>query len=48
VERLSRELPLPHLLVPSIDAPRIGPAESKILADALADAVGSLVPEGAA
>ncbi|HWD56427.1 MAG TPA: ArsA family ATPase [Acidimicrobiales bacterium] len=48
VERLSRELPLPHLLVPSIDAPRIGPAETKALADALAEAVGSLVPEGAA
>ena len=48
VERLRRELPLPHLLVPSIDAERIGPKESKTLADALAAAVGSLVPEGAA
>jgi anion-transporting ArsA/GET3 family ATPase len=47
VERLRRELPLPQLLVPSIDAPRIGPAETKALADALADAVASLVPEGA-
>ena len=48
VERLRRELPLPHLLVPSIDAERIGPAETKVLAEALAAAVGSLVPEGAA
>jgi anion-transporting ArsA/GET3 family ATPase len=48
VERLRRELPLPHLLVPSLDAERIGPDETKVLADALADAVGSLVAEGAA
>ncbi len=48
VQRLSRELPLPHLLVPSIDAPRIGLAETQVLADALAAAVTSLVPEGAA
>ena len=45
VERLGRELPLPHLLVPSLDADRIGPAETQTLADALADAVGALVPE---
>jgi hypothetical protein len=45
VDRLRRELPLPHLLVPSIDAPRIGRAETQVLADALAAAVGSLVPE---
>jgi anion-transporting ArsA/GET3 family ATPase len=48
VERLARELPLPHLLVPTIDAERIGPAETQALADALAEAVGSMVPEGAA
>jgi anion-transporting ArsA/GET3 family ATPase len=48
VERLARELPLPHLLVPTIDAERIGPAETQVLADALAEAVGSMVPEGAA
>jgi len=48
VERLRRELPLPHLLVPSIDAERIGLAETKTLASALAGAVTSLVPEGAA
>ncbi|HEY1650861.1 MAG TPA: ArsA family ATPase [Acidimicrobiales bacterium] len=48
VERLRRELPLPHLLVPSIDAERIGPGETQVLADALAAAVESLVPEGAA
>jgi anion-transporting ArsA/GET3 family ATPase len=48
VERLRRELPLPHLLVPSLDTERVGPDETKVLADALADAVGSLVPEGAA
>jgi anion-transporting ArsA/GET3 family ATPase len=48
VDRLRRELPLPHLLVPSIDAPRIGLAETQVLADALAAAVATLVPEGAA
>jgi anion-transporting ArsA/GET3 family ATPase len=48
VERLSRELPLPHLLVPAIDAPRIGETELKTLADALAEAVSALVPDGAA
>ena len=47
VERLGRELPLPHLLVPSLDADRIGPAETQTLADALAEAVGALVPERA-
>ena len=47
VERLGRELPLPHLLVPSLDADRIGPTETQVLADALAAAVGALVPEGA-
>ncbi len=47
VERLARELPLPHLLVPSLDADRIGPPETQVLADALASAVGALVPERA-
>jgi dsRNA-specific ribonuclease len=48
LERLRRELPLPHLLVPSVGEEQIGPAETQVLADALAAAVGSLVPEGAA
>ncbi len=47
VERLLRELPLPHLIVPVLDAPTIGPAETAVLAEALAGAVGLLVPEGA-
>jgi anion-transporting ArsA/GET3 family ATPase len=48
LERLRRELPLPHLLVPTVGEEQIGPAETQVLADALAEAVGSLVPEGAA
>ena len=48
LERLGRELPLPHLLVPTVGGDHIGPAETQVLADALATAVGSLVPEGAA
>jgi anion-transporting ArsA/GET3 family ATPase len=48
LERLRRELPLPHLLVPSVEGDRIGPAETQVLANALAAAVGLLVPEGAA
>ena len=48
VERLRRELPLPHLLVPALDAASIGPAETNQLAEALAGAVSGLVPEGAA
>ena len=48
IERLRRDLPLPHLLVPALDAPSIGPDETQVLADALAGAVGSLVPESAA
>jgi len=47
VERLRRELPLPHLLVPALDAASIGPAETQRLADALAQAVSGLVAEGA-
>ncbi len=48
IERLRRDLPLPHLLVPVLDAESIGPAQTQVLADALAVAVSSLVPEGAA
>ena len=47
IERLRRDLPLPHLLVPALDAASIGPAQAQVLADALADAVTALVPEGA-
>jgi anion-transporting ArsA/GET3 family ATPase len=49
VDRLGRELPLPRLLVPAVDADAIGPAETAVLARALADAVEALipVPEGA-
>jgi anion-transporting ArsA/GET3 family ATPase len=47
VERLARELPLPHLLLPAIATEAIGPAENEILAAALAKAVGALVPEAA-
>jgi anion-transporting ArsA/GET3 family ATPase len=48
IERLRRDLPLPHMLVPALDAASIGPAETQVLADALTGAVGALVPEGAA
>jgi anion-transporting ArsA/GET3 family ATPase len=48
VERLRRDLPLPRLLVPALDAASIGRGETEILAGALADAVTALVPEGAA
>ena len=47
VERLGRELPLPRLLVPALDAETIGAAETALLADALAGAVTGLVAEGA-
>ncbi len=47
IQRLQRDLPLPHLLVPALDAASIGPAQTQQLADALADAVATLVPEGA-
>jgi anion-transporting ArsA/GET3 family ATPase len=47
IERLRRDLPLPHLLVPALDAASIGPAQTEQLADALAGAVATLVPEGA-
>ncbi len=48
IDRLRRDLPLPHLLVPALDAASIGPAQTQELAVALADAVGMLVPEEAA
>jgi anion-transporting ArsA/GET3 family ATPase len=45
VERLARELPLPQLIVPVLDAPAIGPAETAALAAALAEGVAGLVEE---
>ena len=48
LERLRRELPLPHLLVPALDAESIGLDDTRVLADALADSVQGLVTEGAA
>jgi anion-transporting ArsA/GET3 family ATPase len=48
VERLGRELPLPRLLVPALDADVIGPAETAVLAEALAEAVAGLDPVAAA
>jgi len=48
VERLQRDLPLPTLLVPAVETDVIGPAETAVLAQALADAVGALREEGAA
>jgi len=47
LERLARELPLPHLLVPALRAESIGPAETATLAHALAEAVKAWVPEPA-
>jgi anion-transporting ArsA/GET3 family ATPase len=46
IQRLRRDLPLPHLLVPALDADFIGPAQTQVLADALVEAVTALVPEG--
>jgi anion-transporting ArsA/GET3 family ATPase len=45
IERLARDLPLPQLLVPLMGGETIGPVESDALAQALALAVGTLVPE---
>ncbi|HVB91026.1 MAG TPA: ArsA-related P-loop ATPase [Acidimicrobiales bacterium] len=45
IQRLGRELPLPHLLVPSVGTDCIGLAETGLLAAALARAVSALVPE---
>jgi anion-transporting ArsA/GET3 family ATPase len=47
IERLGRDLPLPHLLVPAFGAASVGPAETKVLAEALAGAVTNLTAEGA-
>ncbi len=47
VDRLARELPLPHLIVPALTAETIGPVESTALAEALGAAVAGLVAEGA-
>ncbi|HUC05894.1 MAG TPA: ArsA-related P-loop ATPase [Acidimicrobiales bacterium] len=48
IERMGRDLPLPQLLVPAVPAEQIGPAETELLAHALAEAIGTLEPEGAA
>jgi anion-transporting ArsA/GET3 family ATPase len=45
IERLGRELPLPHLLVPALGSASMGPAETKVLAEALAGAVTNLTAE---
>jgi anion-transporting ArsA/GET3 family ATPase len=45
IDRLARDLPLPQLLVPTIDSQTIGEAETDRLAVALADAIGGLEPE---
>jgi anion-transporting ArsA/GET3 family ATPase len=45
IARLARELPLPHLLVPTVAADSIGLAETDVLAAALATAVGQLEAE---
>ncbi len=47
VERLRRELPLPHLLVPALDTESIGPEQTRALAGALAESVRGLVAEDA-
>jgi anion-transporting ArsA/GET3 family ATPase len=45
LERLSRDLPLPQLLIPAIGAESIGPVETDLLADALRVAIADLEPE---
>jgi anion-transporting ArsA/GET3 family ATPase len=45
IDRLARDLPLPQLLVPQVEAEAIGPAEAEQLASALAHAIGALTPE---
>ena len=47
IARLGRDLPLPHLLVPAVEAASIGPTETEVLAAALADAVTGLEAGGA-
>jgi len=44
VEHLGRELPLPQLRLPDLDAASIGPAELGVLAEALAAGVRALPP----
>jgi anion-transporting ArsA/GET3 family ATPase len=45
ISRLARELPLPQLLLPVIEADVIGPTETAALAAALADALAGMVTE---
>ena len=45
ITRLARELPLAQLLLPVIEADTIGPAETDILADALAHALAGMVTQ---
>jgi len=45
IDRLERDLPLPQLHVPMLDAETIGPPETDALATALARAIDALVPE---
>ena len=45
IERLARDLPLPQLLVPLLPVETIGLAETDLLANVLATAIGELVPE---
>jgi anion-transporting ArsA/GET3 family ATPase len=45
IARLARELPLPQLLIPVIEADAIGPAETDVLASALAAALASMPTE---
>jgi anion-transporting ArsA/GET3 family ATPase len=45
IDRLGRDLPLPQLHVPTLDAETIGPSETDALATALARAIDALVPE---
>ena len=45
IDRLERDLPLPQLHIPMLDAETIGPPETDALATALARAIDALVPE---
>jgi anion-transporting ArsA/GET3 family ATPase len=45
IARLARELPLPQLLVPTLAADAMGPAETEVLAQALAGVVADLEPD---
>ncbi len=48
IDRLARELPLPQLRVPTIQAPSIGPAETKLLARSLSLSLTKVQPESVA